>query len=117
MPAEYLAQAVAPLVIDPLILTLAMTSSDVYDELQPECAFDATTGRWLVVWERYARGDDLDIAYRLVTLRSNLSGQDTPAVASREGSAGASRRFMVTWQEYEYGINDYDVWAALYDAP
>ncbi len=63
--AAFLARARAPLVIDPVVSRFSVDSS-AYTERLPDVAYDASTDRWLVVYER-VDGGDVDVAYRLVS--------------------------------------------------
>lgn len=103
VPRAFLATASFPLVVDPLITTLAIDGgADVCTE--PDVAFDATTSRWLVVYER-AAGNEGDIISRrydlngvlLEELAVDISGDDTiePAVANNN----TANQFLIVWQK------------------
>jgi hypothetical protein len=66
VPAAFLDEAEAPLVIDPLLHAWTMPGSGSDIELLPDVSFDVSTQRWLVAWERSVTATDSDIPYRLL---------------------------------------------------
>lgn len=65
--ADFLARAVAPLVIDPVIASFSVDTALFFADTRPDVAYDATTQRWLVIWERRAQGGgEADVAFRLI---------------------------------------------------
>ncbi len=64
--AEFLSTAQAPLVIDPIVTRWSVDTSASKDYNQ-DVAYDVSTNRWLIVWERADSGNDKDIAYRVVS--------------------------------------------------
>lgn len=49
------------LVIDPVISTGFTSTTSSYDFDRPDVSFDATTGRYLLVWERHFSAADVDV--------------------------------------------------------
>jgi hypothetical protein len=60
--AAFLSTATLPLVVDPLVSTFAIDNSS-FDDFGCDIAYDATTQRWLAVYEEAATVSDLDIYY------------------------------------------------------
>jgi hypothetical protein len=60
VPAAFVADAVMPLTIDPVITTFTIDASTSFDT-SPDVAFDATNGRYLVCWERVFVATDHDV--------------------------------------------------------
>jgi hypothetical protein len=60
VPAAFVADAVLPLLIDPVITTFAIDTSTSFDT-QPDVAYDVGTARFLVCWEREYSSTDHDV--------------------------------------------------------
>jgi hypothetical protein len=58
--AEFLDEAALPLVIDPVISTFSINNSPGID-INPDVAFDASTGHYLVCWENAFSATDHDV--------------------------------------------------------
>ncbi|MCU0863931.1 MAG: hypothetical protein MUC36_09075 [Planctomycetes bacterium] len=72
VPADFVAAAQLPLVVDPLVSAVAVsawTASSSFSLLRgfdhPDVSFDPVNGRWLVVWHRRTAADDSDIFGRM----------------------------------------------------
>ena len=106
VPASFVDTAVLPLIVDPLIATTQI-SNGYGDHRAPDVAYDATTGNYLVVWQRYYSSIDSDIwAYRLdssgVPTGGSLFLETTvanSAVLPCVGNVADSDRFLAVWQE------------------
>jgi hypothetical protein len=61
VPSERLASAAWPLTIDPFIGTTSVDSSPVWSDDHPDVAYDATTDRYLIVYERFFSSTDHDV--------------------------------------------------------
>ncbi|QDV09262.1 hypothetical protein Poly30_48190 [Planctomycetes bacterium Poly30] len=61
--AEFLASAVGEIVIDPVIRTFLVGAGSA-TELEPDVAYDATTERFMYVYEVFFSSTDTDIFYR-----------------------------------------------------
>ncbi len=72
VPAERIAAASFPLTIDPILSTVTIDSSPTADFLRPDVAYDATTGRWCVVYELAFSTTDHDVYSKLYTLGGGL---------------------------------------------
>lgn len=101
VPRAFLATATFPLVVDPIISAFAVDGGgDLCSK--PDVAFDATTLRWLVVYER-AAGDEGDIISRrydingvlLEELAVDISDDDT--VTPSVGNNNTSNQFLIVW--------------------
>jgi len=66
VPASFVAGARFPLTIDPVVSTFVIDGSTA-DSLLPDVAYDATTDRWLVVFEEIFSESDHDVYFRLLT--------------------------------------------------
>ncbi|MCU0867627.1 MAG: hypothetical protein MUC36_27915, partial [Planctomycetes bacterium] len=60
LPASFVAEAQLPLVLDPLVGTSSVISAGFNDN-HPDLAWDASSGRWLAVWQRIFSGSNADI--------------------------------------------------------
>ncbi|MBK9385697.1 MAG: hypothetical protein IPN34_12880 [Planctomycetes bacterium] len=105
VPAEFLANASYPLVIDPVLRTFAIDTAAT-DTTEPDAAYDATSDVWLVVCRERLSQTDSDIrchrysgngTTRLDTVYAESASNfaHSPSVASC-ASAG---RFLVVWSE------------------
>lgn len=74
VPADFVASARLPLVIDPWVQGFSITWGAL-DEFLPDVAFDATTGRWIVVYEEIFSASDHDV------IRLMLAYDGTPIVS------------------------------------
>ena len=72
VPAEFVAAARFPLTIDPIVSTFSIDTNPP-NAFLPDCAFDATTGRWLVVHEEIFSATDHDVVWRLLGTLSGSS--------------------------------------------
>lgn len=61
LPAEFIAGAAFPLVIDPVIATWAPTLSPTSDDFASDIAYDASFNRFLVVYEQAYSATDHDV--------------------------------------------------------
>ncbi|MBL8898724.1 MAG: hypothetical protein JNM84_13890 [Planctomycetes bacterium] len=105
VPAEFLANASYPLVIDPVLRTFAIDTAAT-DTTEPDAAYDATNDVWLVVCRERLSQTDSDIrchrysgdgATRLDTVYAESASNfaHSPSVAS----CAAAGRFLVVWSE------------------
>ena len=60
VPAAFVSDAVLPLTIDPVITTFSINTSTSLD-FSPDVAYDVTTARYLVCWEREYSSTDHDV--------------------------------------------------------
>lgn len=60
----FLATAALPLVIDPVVSTFPIDDTS-YNDYLPDVAYDATTQRWLCVFEERAAAGDNDVYYHM----------------------------------------------------
>ena len=74
VPAEFLADAALPLVVDPIVTTYPINVMGI-DTYSPDVAYDATTSRTIAVYERAFSASDHDV-FATVT---DLSGNIVPA--------------------------------------
>jgi hypothetical protein len=66
VPAEFVASARLPLVIDPVVSTFTVDTTQI-DSFYPDVAYDVALDRWLTVYEEVFSATDHDIHYRLLT--------------------------------------------------
>ena len=66
VPADFVAAAAMPLVIDPLFLTFSIDTS-TKDDFFPDVAYDSGNDRFLVVYEEIWNSIDRDIPYKLLS--------------------------------------------------
>lgn len=104
LPANYVSNAVYPMVLDPVIATTALINTNAAKD--PDVAFDETFDDYLVVWEHQfsqldidVRGQKVDTSGNLVTtaiLITNESGNElNPSV----GNVDAGSDYYVAWQD------------------
>ena len=60
VPAEFLASAAYPVIIDPVLTTFTLNNSDQVS-YNPDVAYDATNARYLIVWEIIFSAGDHDV--------------------------------------------------------
>jgi hypothetical protein len=105
VPAEFLASASYPLVIDPVLRTFAIDTAAT-DTTEPDAAYDAANDVWLVVCRERLSQTDSDIrchrysgdgTTRLDTVYAESASNfaHSPSVAS----CAAAGRFLVVWSE------------------
>ncbi|MEO6594246.1 MAG: hypothetical protein ABIP94_05790 [Planctomycetota bacterium] len=106
LPASFVATATYPIVLDPLIGTIVSISSGLtYADGAPDAAYDATTNRFLVVWQRTFSASNVDVRGQLVTAGGSLVGTTiffgSAGVASppRVANLGVRDRFGVVWTQ------------------
>lgn len=61
---NFLATAALPLVIDPVVSTFPLDDTS-YNDFFPDVAYDATTQRWVCVYNEQAAAGDLDVYYEM----------------------------------------------------
>jgi hypothetical protein len=122
VPQAWLAAAAYPVEIDPLIGTNFFVSQASNNQVAPAAAYsEAAYDLFLVVWEDYRNGaGDADIYGQRVNAiatpvgdpieirRVSGSNQRAPAVAYDDTSG--LDRYLVTWEEYNTGTRNYDIW-------
>ena len=110
LPADFVANAALPLVLDPMIGSVTeIASQGRYRDL--DIAYDATHDVYLVVWQRWLANNDADILSRRVDAQGNAVGSIIHVRNSNEASVNPhvanvnlADTFVVAWSE-----ND-DVW-------
>ncbi|MCA8974104.1 MAG: hypothetical protein KDC98_05245 [Planctomycetes bacterium] len=117
--------AAYPLVVDPLVSTVDVALQEVADNLEPDVALHAGTGRWAVVMTERLSALDSDLKLRRFDLAGNAVDTDflevssqiasEPAIACSQGGA----KFMAVWRQAGLDIIARGVTAngALPDAP
>lgn len=73
LPATFVDSAVLPLVLDPLI-GASVNLGGAFDDRSPDLAWDATSGRWLAVWQRIFSGTNADIRGQFFDTNGALIG-------------------------------------------
>lgn len=106
LPADFVAEAELPLLVDPLIGTKTLVAG-LSNDLDPDVAFEPTTGTYLVAWERFFSAADFDIygqrltedgsflGFALVIEGANADVAFNPSVAS----VPTSSCFLVSWDQ------------------
>ncbi|QDU66037.1 hypothetical protein [Engelhardtia mirabilis] len=108
LPADFVATATYPLVVDPLIGSVFGINNETWDDGDPDLAYDATTDTYLVVWRRAFSASDVRIRGQRVGSAGNLIGpvvffgQDAGGTGSATGAPHVanvtwSDRFLVVW--------------------
>jgi hypothetical protein len=71
VPAEFVAAARFPLVVDPVVSSFAVDATTL-DDFLPDVAYDASTNRWLTVYEEVFSGSDHDVVFSNLTSTGSL---------------------------------------------
>lgn len=106
VPAEFIDQAAYPLLVDPLF-GVTFTVASGFDEQEPDVSYDASTDRFLVVWQRRFSSGDSDIRGQRVLSTGGLFGgliaiesnANVNALAPRVANMNSSNHFVVVWSE------------------
>jgi hypothetical protein len=103
LPGSFVDEAVFPLLLDPLIGP-TITISGGYD-LDPDVAYDASAGIYLVVWERTIAATVHDVMGQRFSTTGAPVGAPFPIVTSlfsaldpAVANVAASDRFLVVWR-------------------
>ncbi len=109
VPADWVANATLPIVIDPLIgSVITVDSSAAWPESERTCdvAYSPTDQNWLVVWNELFGGNfNWDVYGQLVSRTGSLVGGPIDISASANGDRGLAvsyapapvNRFLVVW--------------------
>jgi hypothetical protein len=105
LPADFVARAALPLVVDPLI-GAAVTIAAPDNDFDPDLAYDDTNNVWLVVWNRRVGGIDADVIGQRVSANGTMVGgaigiqvSGLTAHRPRVANLQARDRFLVVWTE------------------
>lgn len=102
VPAAFLASASWPLVVDPVVRTVAVTTS-TNTLARPRAAFDPVAGVWLAVCEDLVTATDTDVlSFRLAldgSVLDSVALDLTPsnAISPDVAALGAHGQFLVGW--------------------
>ena len=118
VPAAFIAVCAWPLVVDPLLTTLAIDTaiSDVQDA---KVACDPTSGNWLVVAEEHLSATDVDIVCHRYDnsatpqLLGTVFAENSPSRSNNPdvGIVAATQQFVIAWHNASAGWFD---WRALH---
>ncbi|MBL8737841.1 MAG: hypothetical protein JNL12_15520 [Planctomycetes bacterium] len=104
LPASFVDNAAYPMVLDPLIGSSFLVGNDIGYEATPSVAYDAATGRYLVVWMQQWSGSHPDVVGQLVRDDGVLVGprfviESTGYLGIRPVVVNItdSDRFLVVW--------------------
>jgi hypothetical protein len=121
LPAAFVANAQLPLVVDPLLGNASAVANTGNGEQDPDVAFDATNGVYLVVFEYVYSATDTDLyAQRvgtdgtLVGARILIEGSGQNDIDPQVANVALRDRFVVVWSRQT--TNDSDVLACSVDA-
>ncbi|MCU0867134.1 MAG: hypothetical protein MUC36_25415 [Planctomycetes bacterium] len=116
VPAAFTAACAWPLVVDPLLTTLAIdtTISDVQDA---KVACDPTSGNWLVVAEEHLSATDVDIVCHrydnsaVPQLLGTTYADNSPSRSNNPdvGIVAATQQFVIAWHNASAGRFDWRV--------
>ncbi|HEX5051205.1 MAG TPA: hypothetical protein VFZ65_05500, partial [Planctomycetota bacterium] len=101
LPAGFVDGAAYPIVLDPLIGASIALGTNGGSNTQPDAAYDATTDRWLVVWQRNFSATSHDPIAQLVTNAGVLSG---PAFDLDPGTLSSLPRVANLGVRHRFGI-------------
>jgi len=121
IPADWLATASYPVIVDPLIHSDLPIIDDNYNQEQPAIAYNSIQNEYLLVWQDFRHQDTKpDILGHRLSSSGNLVGglieicrepgtQSQPAVAYDS----TNNRYLVVWQDgRDYDETDYDIYGA-----
>lgn len=113
LPAAFLADAALPLLIDPLLGSTITVANTGTGEQDPDVAFDATNGVYLVVYEYVFSASDTDIYAQRVGTDGTLVGARITIDASglndidpQVANVTLRDRFVVVWNRQLAGQGD-----------
>lgn len=113
LPAAFLADAAMPLLIDPLLGSTITVANTGTGEQDPDVAFDATNGIYLVVYEYVFSASDTDIyAQRvgpdgaLVGTRITIDASALNDIDPQVANVTLRNRFVVVWNRRLTGHGD-----------
>ena len=125
LPAEFVDGAAWPLLLDPDIgPELDLSTSDSFDDREPDVAYDATNSVYLVAWKQVFTSTIADIKAQRVLASGALQGfsifVSTANYGSNEhpvvGNVNDTDQFLVVWAHLPDGGTDFDVLARRIDA-
>lgn len=105
VPAEFVATATFPLVVDPVLSTFAIDTT-ISDMRNPRVEYEPTNDVWLVVQEEQLSATDSDIQCRRYSgntsapvLLDTVYAANTPAITRNPdvGLLGSLQRFQIAW--------------------
>ena len=105
LPAAFVDRAAYPLVLDPLIGTAIALSTGTFTDGDPDAAYAASTGRFLVVWRRTFSAVDSDVRGQFVRPNGQLVGStiffgsNGTVTPPRVACMSEAERFGVTWTQ------------------
>lgn len=108
--ADFLAQAEFPILVDPLITTLAIDATAFEDSL-PDVAYDASLDVHVVVWQRRFSQSDHDVHGQVLDGAGKLVREfaidltDSDRVEPKVAGIEALDRFLVTYRGENSGIS------------
>lgn len=111
LPAEFVAAAHYPLVLDPTIGTIVTVNSEIYDDSDPDVAYDADEDCYLAVWLRTFSGVNSDVRGQRIAGDGALLGSSihfgSTGVAERPRVANSRTygRFGVVWAQQSGGTS------------
>ncbi|MBK8096322.1 MAG: hypothetical protein IPK26_04400 [Planctomycetes bacterium] len=121
VPADFVATARLPLLIDPLLGSATIVANASNAERKADLAFDATSGAWLMVYEFVFSATDIDIYGRRldgagVAMGSPLvlEGSGANDIDPQVANVNSRDRFVVVWNRQT--ASDSDVQARSVDA-
>lgn len=102
LPGAFVDAATYPLVLDPPIGSVIPVGSSAGDDVRPSAAFAATSGVYLVVWNRQLAGSATEVIGQRMTAAGNLVGSSLLlgngiVGAQSVAAVHATDRFLVTY--------------------
>ncbi len=124
LPAEFVARASYPLVIDPLVGTEQVGDTGQFDSVRADVAYDVSTGHYLVAFVRQMSLNVSRIRAQRVNANGTLDGAvisisgNNLSVATNPSVANNNQlnRFAVVWQEADSAIGPFDIRLAAVEA-
>lgn len=107
LPESFVDSAALPFVLDPLVGPVIALGSSADSSREPECAYDAASDSYLMVWTRLYSATDHD----LYATRIDSAGNPVGGILAIESAGGnwiarpvvgviaAASRFVIAWQD------------------
>jgi hypothetical protein len=108
LPARFVETAAYPMVLDPLIGSGLLVANPADNDRLPDCAYDLSTDRYLIVWERFFSTTNIVVRGRLLQVNGTFTGPGFIAITDQGGlnesnpkvaNLNTNNAFVVVWTE------------------
>lgn len=118
LPHAFVEQASYPLVLDPIVSgVINPTFSSIYDDADPDVAYDDTNEVYLVCWERHFAATDVDVRGARVSADGSLPGglltfefgQTAVTLNPAVANCTTTNSFLVVYQSAPSILGPFDI--------